>query len=253
MTMPVVLGVNVSASSYGELVRRCTDWARNRESRTVLFVGMHGLMEAHDDPEFRAAMNTADLANPDGMPVVWALRSLGSTHANRVYGPDATLELLRAAEDSSIPVGFYGGDEPTLAKLVMQVERRYPTIQIAWKMSPPFRALTPEEDEAIIREITDSGVRWLFVGLGCPKQEKWVLAHKGRILAVMLAVGAAFDFLAGTKPQAPRWMMHCGLEWAFRLASEPRRLAGRYVKNIPKFMVLLGRQMLTRRGREIAE
>ena len=251
MTKPVVLGVNVSASSYEELVRRCTDWAQNRESRTVLFVGMHGLMEAHDDPEFRAAMNTADLANPDGMPVVWALRKLGCTHANRVYGPDATLELLRAAQDSSVPVGFYGGDEPTLAKLVMEVERRYSKIQIAFEMSPPFRALTAEEDDSVIRAIADSGVRWLFVGLGCPKQEKWVLAHKDRIPAVMLAVGAAFDFLASTKPQAPRWMRRTGLEWAFRLASEPRRLAGRYVRNIPRFMVLLGCQVLTRKDREI--
>src|SRR3569833_521697 len=131
MTMPAVLGVNVSASSYEELVRRCSDWAQNRESRTVLFVGMHGLMEAHDDPAFRAALNTADLANPDGMPVVWALRSLGLTNAARVYGPDATVELLRAAQQNGTPVGFYGGDEVTLARLVEEVERRYSGIDVA--------------------------------------------------------------------------------------------------------------------------
>ena len=248
--MPVVLGVNVSASSYADLVRQCTEWARNRESRTVLFVGMHGLMEAHDDPAFRAEMNTADLANPDGMPVVLALQFLGFPYASRVYGPDATLELLRTAQDSRIPVGFYGGDEATLTRLLEEVQRRYPEINIAFRMSPPFRALTPEEDEVIVREITESGAGWLFVGLGCPKQEKWVLAHKDRIPAVMLAVGAAFDFLAGTKPQAPRWMMRTGLEWAFRLVTEPRRLAGRYLRNIPRFMVLLGWQLLTRNGRK---
>jgi N-acetylglucosaminyldiphosphoundecaprenol N-acetyl-beta-D-mannosaminyltransferase len=242
--MPRVLGVNVSASTYADVVTKCTEWAKNRESKAVLFVGMHGLMEAHDDPSFLAAMNRADLANPDGMPVVWALRCLGLGHARRIYGPDATLQLLEAADSSGIPIGFYGADEGTLTKLVTEVERRFPGANVVFSMSPPFRPLTPQEDEAIVREIADSGVRWLFVGLGCPKQEKWVLAHRDRIPAVMLAVGAAFDFLAGTKPQAPRWMMRSGLEWAFRLASEPQRLAGRYLKNIPRFMVLLGRQLL---------
>src|SRR3954453_744418 len=155
--MPGVLGVNVSASSYADLLRQCMEWARNHESRTVTFVGMHGLMEAHDDPGFRAAMNTADLANPDGMPVVWALRSLGCRHASRVYGPDATIQLLRAAEQSGIPVGFYGADESTLARLIEEVQRRYPAIKIAFRMSPPFRALTPEEDEAIVLDISKSG------------------------------------------------------------------------------------------------
>lgn len=250
--MPTVLGVQVAASSYEGLVRQCTDWAERRESRTVLFVGMHGLMEAHDDPTFRASMNSADLANPDGMPVVWALRSFGSPHASRVYGPDATIELLSAAEISGMPVGFYGGDERTLNRLMEVVKRRFPAVNIVFVKSPPFRPLTPEEDEAIIREITNSGARWLFVGLGCPKQEKWVLAHKDRIPAVMLAVGAAFDFLSGTKLQAPRWMRRTGLEWAFRLATEPRRLAGRYLKNIPRFIALLGYQWLTHHRRASA-
>jgi N-acetylglucosaminyldiphosphoundecaprenol N-acetyl-beta-D-mannosaminyltransferase len=244
--MPSIMGVNIAASSYTDLLRQCTEWARNSESRTVTFVGMHGLMEAHDDPAFRAALNTADLANPDGTPVVWALRYFGFHHARRIYGPDATAELLRTAQEGAIPVGFYGGEEETLAKLIGEVRRRYSGINIAFTMSPPFRTLTAEEDEAVVQQITECGVRWLFVGLGCPKQEKWILSHKDRIPAVMLAVGAAFDFLAGTKPQAPRWMMRSGLEWAFRLATEPRRLAGRYLRNIPRFVVLLGWELLTR-------
>lgn len=251
--MPSVLGVNVSASSYSEVVEKCEQWARNGESRTVLFVSMHGIMEAHDKPAFRADMNTADLANPDGMPVVWALRAFGARNANRVYGPDTTVALLRAAQESGIPIGFYGGDEATLAKLVFEVEKQYPGVNVAFRMSPPFRKLSDEEDEAIVKEINDSGVRWLFIGLGCPKQENWVFAHKGRVNAVLLAVGAAFDFVAGTKPQAPRWMMRNGLEWAFRLASEPRRLAGRYFKNIPRFMVLVAYQWLRGGNREMAK
>lgn len=251
--MPSVLGVNVSASSYAEVVRKCTEWAHRGESRTVLFVSMHGVMEAHDNPAFRADMNTADLANPDGMPVVWALRAFGARNASRVYGPDTTVALLKSAQKSGIPIGFYGGDEATLAKLLSEVEARWPGINIAFKMSPPFRKLSEEEDEAIVRQITEAGVKWLFVGLGCPKQENWVFAHKGRIPAVLLAVGAAFDFIAGTKPQAPRWMMRNGLEWAFRLASEPKRLAGRYFKNIPRFMVLVGYQWLRRNDGEMAK
>ena len=251
--MPSILGVNVSASSYAEVVEKCRQWASNRESRTVLFVNTHVIMEAHDMPALRADINTADLANPDGMPVVWSLRAFGAAHAGRVYGPDATLALLKAAQETRIPIGFYGGDEATLAKLASKVEREYPSINIGFKMSPPFRKLTDEEDEAIVKEINNSGVRWLFVGLGCPRQESWVLAHKGRVNAVLLAVGAAFDFIAGTKPQAPRWMMRNGLEWAFRLASEPRRLAGRYFKSIPRFIVLVARQWLTRNPREMAK
>jgi len=251
--MPSVLGVNITASNYDEVVKKCTEWARDRESRTVVFADAHVIMQAHDKPSFRADMNAADLANPDGMPIVWACRAFGAPNASRVYGPDATLALLGAAQQTGMPVGFYGGSEATLAKLLEEVERRFPGINVAFKMSPPFRQLSDEEDEAIVRQISAAGVRWLFVGLGCPKQERWIMAHKGRIPAVLLAVGAAFDFIAGTKRQAPRWMMRNGLEWAFRLGSEPRRLAGRYFKTIPRFVALIGYQWLTRNNRQVAK
>ncbi len=251
--MPSVLGVDIAASNYDEVVEKCTAWAQARESRTVVFVDAHGIMQAYDKPSFRADMNSADLANPDGMPIVWALRAFGAPQASRVYGPDATLALLGAAQQSGIPVGFYGASALTLAKLIVEVKRRFQGIHIAFQMSPPFRQLTDEEDEAIVRQIGDAGVRWLFVGLGCPRQERWIMAHKGRIPAVLFAVGAAFDFIAGTKPQAPRWMMRNGLEWAFRLGSEPRRLAGRYFRTIPRFMALVGYQWFTRNSRQAAK
>ena len=244
--MPNVLGVNVLASSYAEVVRKCTEWAHWGESRSVLFVNVHVIMEARDNPQLLKHVNRADMANPDGVPVVWTLQAFGARNATRVYGPDATIALLQAAQESGIPVGFYGGTESTLAKLISEVEARYPGINIAFKMSPPFRKLSDEEDEAVVRQITDSGARWLFVGLGCPKQEKWVCEHRGRIPAVLLAVGAAFDFIAGTKPQAPRWMMRNGLEWAFRLATEPRRLAARYLKTNPRYIALVVYQWLRR-------
>ena len=249
--MPCVLGVNVLASSYAEVVRKCTEWAHRGESRSVLFVNVHVIMEARDNPKLLEHVNHADMANPDGVPVVWTLQAFGARNATRVYGPDATVALLEAAQESGIPIGFYGGTESTLSKLIAEVEERFPGVNIVFRMSPPFRTLSDEEDEAVVRQITDSGVRWLFVGLGCPKQEHWVCEHRGRIPAVLLAVGAAFDFIAGTKPQAPRWMMRTGLEWAFRFATEPRRLAGRYLKSNPRYMLLVVQQWLRRNGSQM--
>jgi N-acetylglucosaminyldiphosphoundecaprenol N-acetyl-beta-D-mannosaminyltransferase len=243
--MRKILGVNVAVSSYSEVVEKSVAWAKLGESRAVFFANVHVLMEAHDHSSFHAELNEADMVNPDGMPLVWALRALGERHAARVYGPDATEALLRAAQDSAVPIGFYGGSEATLTTLVAEAKRRYPMLQIVFTLSPPFRPLSAMEDEDTIKRISDSGARMLFVGLGCPKQEHWIMEHRGRIPAVMLGVGAAFDFLAGTKPQAPRWMMRNGLEWVFRLASEPRRLAGRYLKHNPRFLALFLQQWLT--------
>ncbi len=243
--MPSVLGVNLTVSNYDEVVEKCVNWARAGEPRTVLFANVHMLMEAHDTAGFRSSLNSADMVNPDGMPLVWALRALGHRNALRVYGPDATEALLRAAQRAAIPIGFYGGSKATLEKLVLEVKKLYPDISIVFQMSPPFRQLSDEEDGNVVRQISSSGVRWLFVGLGCPKQEAWILNHRDRIPAVMLGVGAAFDFIAGSKPQAPRWMMRNGLEWVFRLVSEPRRLAGRYLKHNPRFVFLFLRQWMT--------
>lgn len=244
--MPSILGVNVLASSYAEVIKKCTEWAHRDESRTVLFVNVHVIMEARDNPRLLHQLNRADMANPDGVPVVWTLQAFGARNATRVYGPDATIALLEAAQEAGIPIGFYGSTEATLARLIAAVEARYPGINIVFKMSPPFRKLSDKEDDTIVRQITESGARWVFVGLGCPKQENWVCEHKDRIPAVLLAVGAAFDFIAGTKPQAPRWMMRSGLEWAFRLVTEPRRLAGRYFKTNPRYMFLVAYQWLRR-------
>jgi N-acetylglucosaminyldiphosphoundecaprenol N-acetyl-beta-D-mannosaminyltransferase len=244
--MPNILGVNLAVSSYDEVVDTCVNWAETGGPHTVFFANVHMLMEAHDADGFRNQLNRADMVNPDGMPLVWALRAMGHTNARRVYGPDATAALLGAAQRSGIPIGFYGGTDETLTKLVAEVNRQYPGIQIVFQMSPPFRPLSEAEDANIVRQIANSDVRWLFVGLGCPKQEAWILNHKDRIDAVMLGVGAAFDFIAGSKPQAPRWMMRNGLEWIFRLVSEPRRLAGRYLKHNPRFVVLFLRQWMSR-------
>jgi N-acetylglucosaminyldiphosphoundecaprenol N-acetyl-beta-D-mannosaminyltransferase len=231
-----ILGVNVAVSSCDEAIQRSLLWAKERHSRAVFFASVHMVMEAVDDPIFLARLNAADVVFPDGMPLAWALRSMGESGAQRVCGPDTMSAMLAAAEKAGVSVGFYGGSRSTLDSLVGAVRLRHPKLNIVFYDSPPFRVLTPEEDRAVVERIAASGTRLLFVGLGCPKQENWITEHVGQVQAVMLAVGAAFDFIAGSKRRAPRWMMRCGLEWAFRFASEPRRLAMRYLKNNPRFV-----------------
>lgn len=249
--MGEILGVKITASTYREVADKGLAWAKRGESRAVFFANVHVLMEGFDDSSFRAHLNSADMVNPDGMPLVWSLKAIGESGATRVYGPDAMECLLGVAQESDIPVAFYGGSEETLEVLFAEVRRRYPQLRIVFTMSPPFRPLDRAEDEEVTMQISGSGARMLFVGLGCPKQERWIIDHRGRIPAVMFGVGCAFDFLAGTKAQAPRWMMRNGLEWVFRFASEPRRLAGRYLKHNPRFIVLFLHQLLKRRARLI--
>jgi N-acetylglucosaminyldiphosphoundecaprenol N-acetyl-beta-D-mannosaminyltransferase len=248
-TLPIahtrtILGTAVSVSSYSDTIQRCLIWAAQRQSRAVFFANVHVIMEGFDDPRFQAGLNRADILNPDGVPLVWALRALGESCASRVYGPDAMVAMLTEAEDAGTPVGFYGSSQAVIDKLLCAVRRQRPNLQIVFAESPPFRVLTPEEDADVVVRITESGAGLLFVGLGCPKQEAWIMEHIGAVPVVMLGVGAAFDFLAGTKPQAPRWMMRHGLEWIFRLVSEPRRLAKRYLKHNPRFVALFLKQWM---------
>jgi N-acetylglucosaminyldiphosphoundecaprenol N-acetyl-beta-D-mannosaminyltransferase len=201
-------------------------------------------MEAYDSPVFTLIMNEADLVTPDGMPVVWGLRLLGVKEATRVYGPDLMLEVLDMAGAEGVPIGLHGGSPETVQRLTKVLSVRFPQLQVPWVCSPPFSQDCSELDEAQVNEINQSGAKILFVGLGSPKQERWIAAHRGRIQAVMIGVGAAFDFLSGSKAQAPRWMMRMGLEWLFRLISEPRRLWKRYLKQNPRFVVLFAMQLL---------
>jgi N-acetylglucosaminyldiphosphoundecaprenol N-acetyl-beta-D-mannosaminyltransferase len=172
------------------------------------------------------------------------LRGLGARPASRVYGPDLTIAVLAAAQAAGIAVGFYGSSEEVLRRLVTKMRWRFPRLQVAFRAAPPFRALSEEEDEAMVEAIAESGARILFVGLGGAKQDLWMAEHRGRVPAVMLGVGAAFDFLAGTKAQAPRWMQSAGLEWVFRLATEPRRLWRRYLRHNPRFALLAVKQII---------
>jgi N-acetylglucosaminyldiphosphoundecaprenol N-acetyl-beta-D-mannosaminyltransferase len=239
-----ILGIGVDATSYEDATARVTEWARRGESRMVCLGVVASVMEARESARYRAALEQADLVTPDGMPLVWMLRWLGVKPATRVYGPDLTLEVLRAAEEAGVAVGFYGSSEDVIGRLVANLRRRFPRLIVSLHHAPPYRALSRQEDREAVGEIIESGARILFVGLGGAKQDLWMAEHRGRVPAVMLGVGAAFDFLAGTKPQAPRWMQNAGFEWVFRLATEPRRLWKRYVRHNPRFAFLAVKQIL---------
>jgi len=231
--------MRVDATSYEDAARRVVRCARERRSAYVCVASVHMVMEAFDSAPFRGVVNGAHLVTPDGRPLVWALKGLGIKNASQVRGTDLTARVVEHAAREQIPIGLYGGTPELLESFVEVLRARYPGVEVACKIAPPFRPLGPEEDEEVTREIVASGARILLVGIGCPKQERWMAAHKGRVPAVMLGVGAAFDFHTGRIRQAPRWMQAAGLEWVFRLMMDPRRLWKRYAKHNPRFMALL--------------
>jgi len=236
--------MRVDATSYSDAVHRVLYWAQRRESRYVCVANVHMVMESYDVPDFRAIVNSADLVTPDGMPLVWMLRHLGLPEQSRVAGAELLTRICIEAARRGVPVGFYGGSADVVKALSERLRKNIPRLKIVYAYSPPFRPLTNQEDQQVVREINASGARILFVGLGCPKQERWMAEHEGQVRAVMLGVGAAFDIHAGRVPKAPDWMQRSGLEWLFRLVVEPRRLWKRYAKHNPRFLVLALSQLL---------
>jgi N-acetylglucosaminyldiphosphoundecaprenol N-acetyl-beta-D-mannosaminyltransferase len=200
-------------------------------------------METLANPRLLRVWNEG-FAVPDGMPLVWLGRLCGH-HASRVYGPDLMLALCERAADVGWPVFFLGGAAGVAEQLGAVLQHRYPRLQVAGTIGPPFRDATPEEDQAVVERINQSGAQLGFIGLGCPKQERWMADHRERLAApVLLGVGAAFDFVTGRVSQAPRWMMRSGLEWLYRLLQEPRRLWRRYLILNPLFLAHVVMQLL---------
>jgi N-acetylglucosaminyldiphosphoundecaprenol N-acetyl-beta-D-mannosaminyltransferase len=238
--------MRVDATTYDDACSRILGWARAHESRYVCVASVNNVMRSADDPAFRSVMNDADLVVPDGAPLAWGLRRLGA-RASQVRGTDLSTTLLDAAAANGLVIACFGGSKDTLDLFVARARTRWPQLQIGYALSPPFRELTSEEDEGVITAINSSGAQIVFVGLGCPKQEIWMARHRGRVAAVMVGTGAAFDFLAGTKRQAPRALQRVGLEWLFRLATEPRRLWRRYLGQNPRFALRFGRQLVAAR------
>jgi N-acetylglucosaminyldiphosphoundecaprenol N-acetyl-beta-D-mannosaminyltransferase len=233
-----VLGVPLGLIDY----ERTLDWidraVERRQRGYICVAAVHTVVACQDDPELRAAVLGADLTVPDGMPLVWALRMLGHPLESRVYGPDLMeLACARAARTGQ-RVYLYGGrNHGALAQLARELRLRHPGLRIVGGQAPPFRPLTAEEDAAVAAEINASHADVVWVGIGVPKQEKWMARMRERLDApVLVGVGAAFDFHAGLIPQAPAWLQRRGMEWAFRLAQEPRRLWRRYLLYNPRFV-----------------
>ncbi|HEY9858210.1 MAG TPA: WecB/TagA/CpsF family glycosyltransferase [Candidatus Obscuribacterales bacterium] len=239
-----ILNSRVDATSYEDACDRIQAWAEARNSCYVVAANVHVVMTAYWQRQYQEIINQAALVTPDGMPLVWALRSLGIKDQTRVYGPDLMLAWCDRAAQLQIPIYLYGGTELMLEKLQHNLAQQFPGLAIAGSYAPPFRSLTPEEEEADVQRINQSGAAVIFVGLGCPKQEEWMARQQGKVAAVMIGVGAAFSFHSGEVAQAPRWMMKVGLEWLYRFSQEPRRLWQRYCINNPAFVVLFGWQLL---------
>jgi N-acetylglucosaminyldiphosphoundecaprenol N-acetyl-beta-D-mannosaminyltransferase len=231
-----VMGMRVDVTSLDGATEQLVNIVASRGGGYVCAANVHMCMEAHDDEGFQQIVNDAALVVPDGKPLVWWMRAFGIRAAQQVRGPDLFLSVSNAASAQGIPVSLYGGTSEVLGGLQEFLKSQYPALRIANAISPPFRELTENEERNYIDEINKSGAKILFVGLGCPKQEKWMAHNAKRVAAVMVGVGAAFDFYAGTKKMAPEWMKKAGLEWLHRLFSEPRRLWKRYLWNNPRFV-----------------
>ncbi|HXB15329.1 MAG TPA: WecB/TagA/CpsF family glycosyltransferase [Solirubrobacteraceae bacterium] len=239
-----VLGVPLAVSDYGEVV----DWME-----AAIAAGAHGwltaaavnlVMSAREEPETATALAAATLAVPDGQPLVWALKAVGHPRATRIYGPDLMAAFCARAAERGIPVYLYGGRTPeALAMLQARLRERFPGLPIAGAYSPPFRPLDERERAEVAERIDGSGAAVVWVGIGQPKQERWMHEMRPRLEAPLLVgVGAAFDFHAGLVSQAPTWMQRAGLEWAYRLSREPRRLWRRYARYNPRFVAAFAAQ-----------
>jgi N-acetylglucosaminyldiphosphoundecaprenol N-acetyl-beta-D-mannosaminyltransferase len=234
-----LFGILFTATNYAELTTHIferIDSGRPLNSG-VAALAVHGLIEGYNDPILRAQINSLDWVVPDGQPVRWALNYFYSLQLKkRVYGPDLMLHLLEQAAAKGVPVFFYGSKETTLVLLQKNLTKKFPSLVIAGTQGDRFRDSTEDEKWLDRQTIIRSGAKLVFVGRGCPRQEKWVAENKEHIPAVLVAVGAAFDFHAGTVKQAPAWMQDSGLEWLFRLAQEPRRLWRRYLLTNTQFL-----------------
>ena len=224
-----VLGIQVDCLVPEAAVRRIMAWAQQRKSRYVVFANAHVIVTASRDEEFASVISGADMIAADGASVAWLIRRTSGFDQKRVCGPDLMIALLSRCEQESLPVYLFGSSPLTLGLLVSRLLTLFPSLHIAGFESPPFRAASDAEDEASIARINASGAGLVFVGLGCPKQEQWMRAHRGAVNAAMLGVGAAFDYHAGTLLRAPAWMRVAGPEWLYRLSVEPRRLWRRYL------------------------
>ncbi len=243
-----LFGVGVSATDYDEAVETIVEAARRRAPAVVSLHAVHAVVTASCDRRLKDKVNAFEMVAPDGQPVRWALNLLYRTGLrDRVYGPELTLRLCRGAAEAGVPIYLYGGSEEVVERLQENLVEMFPGLKVAGAESPPFRALSPEEDEEAVARINASGAGIVFIGLGCPKQDHFAHDHRDRIHGVQVCVGAAFDFHSGNKSTAPGWMQRHGLEWLYRLVQEPRRLWRRYLVTNSIFLAKLAAAVVSRK------
>ena len=242
-----VLDTFIDAISWEDAMHTIDRWVKSRESRYVCLCNVHSVVTATRDEVFRDVLERADMATADGIPVTWAMRGLGFSAQERISGPDLMWKYCEIAGQEGRSVYFYGNTQQTLDALSDRMKREFPHLHVAGTYSPPFRALTQREDDEVVARINASGAAVVFISLGCPKQELWMAQHRDRIRAVMIGVGAAFDFHAGVVKRARPWMRRFGLEWLYRLYCEPRRLWKRYLVTNTLFIAGAIRQLLRAR------
>lgn len=235
----LILGVEISCINMEMAIAQLDNWIIERSPQYVCVTPAHSIMDCYNRPELRQVFNTSGMTTPDGMAVVWLLNLMGFRQVQRVYGPDLLLATCMHGLENNYRHFFFGGAPGVAEELVVKLTARFPRLQIAGIITPPFRTPNVAEDDTVIRQINASKADIIWVGLSSPKQEIWMHEHLGKLNApVMIGVGAAFDFLSGSKPQAPLWVQRSGLEWLFRFASEPTRLWPRY-RQYPKFIFLV--------------
>ncbi len=243
-----VISIYISKGPYQALLKQIVDLAAQRISSFVCVANVHMCIEAVDDPQFADVVNSADLVTPDGVPIAKSLKLLYGIDQERVAGMDLLPDLLRECEQKKLNVFFYGGTDMLKQATEKHIAEHYPQLDVAGFHAPPFRALTPEEEEAVVQKINSTQANFVFVVLGCPKQEKWMAKMKGRIHACMIGIGGALPVMVGMQKRAPNWMQTYGLEWLYRLLQEPKRLFKRYAYTNTKFIYLLAREKFKRRS-----
>lgn len=231
-----ILGVNIAVTNMAQTVQYIENNLEELRGKYICVSNVHTTVMAHDNPAYRNVQNSAAIALPDGKPLSVVSRKRGYTEAERVTGPDLMGELF--ARENGLKHFFYGDKEETLQILQQKLKEKYPDIQIAGMISPPFRSLSQEEEKAYIQQINDSGADIIWIGLGAPKQENWMYEHQGMFQGVMIGVGAGFSYHAGLIKRAPKWMQRMSLEWFYRLMQDPVRLFKRYFTTNLKFMLL---------------
>ena len=238
-----VVGAPVTALKLNDQVDLMVEWGKQRLSKVVCVANVHMLMESQHNGHLKRVLDSADLVTPDGMPLVWMMRLLGEDSQDRVAGMDIFEKACKLSQEKDVSIYLIGSTQSVLDSIEARLRRDFPNLKIAGLESPPFRELSAQEDDAVVERINSSGAGITFVALGCPKQERWMSAHQGRIKSVMVGVGGVFPVYAGLQKHAPKWTRDFGLEWSYRLMQEPRRLFGRYSSTIPPFIYLAVKQL----------